>query len=128
MNDYIPIAMASITLILGFFMLRSALRSKRTTDARTARITGSIYKTSSRTIPTTPCDHWKEVEYIQYKNNILMLKHKDHSFIEYYNDNGTWRKMPGMKKVNNDTVSIIEDYFIKFPKLKQGRGGSKSLG
>ncbi len=75
--------------------------------------------------PVTIPDHWKTVVYIQYKDNVLMLKYKDHSFTEYHYNNVTkdWRKKPSMKKVNNETALLIEDYFIKYPQLKRGKGG-----
>lgn len=40
--------------------------------------------------------------------------YNDHgnSYTEYYNDHGTWRKMPGMKRVDGITHSLIESLMM----------------
>jgi hypothetical protein len=75
-----------------------------------------------------PTDHWKEVVYTQYKDNILFLQHKDHSFTEYKLDSANvWRKMPGMKRVDNNKATELNNIVSSLNASKRkGRGGSKT--
>lgn len=48
---------------------------------------------------------WKAVAQAYYNNKVLLIKYKDYSFTEYHNDNGIWRKAPGMNKVTDQSLS-----------------------